>query len=150
LTKLHPMFFKFSESIQELGYFILRIGLGFMIMLHGYPEIAGGMERWEALGGAMIHIGIDFYPAFWGFMAAAAEFFGGIFLMLGLFFRPATIMLVVTMLVATMMHLGIGDPFIPKASYPLELGIVFLAMFFMGPRKWSMDNMLVKKYGRRY
>jgi putative oxidoreductase len=143
------MLLKFSDTVQEIGYFILRIGLGFMIMLHGYPKIAGGMERWTALGGVMSNFGIDFFPAFWGFMAAAAEFFGGIFLMLGLFFRPAAFFLVITMAVATAMHISVGDPFMPKVSYPLELGIVFLAMFFMGQRKWAIDNVLIKKYGRR-
>jgi len=143
------MFLKFSEIVQEFGYLILRIGLGIMIALHGYPKIAGGMERWEALGGAMTHLGIDFFPAFWGFMAASAEFFGGIFLALGLFYRPAAFLLTITMIVATAMHIGNGDPFIPSISYPLELGIVFLAMFLMGPRKWAIDNVLDKKYGKR-
>lgn len=142
------MFFNFSETIQDLGYLILRIGLGFMIMLHGWPKIIGGMERWEDLGGAMTNIGIDFMPAFWGFMAASAEFFGGIFLMLGLFFRPAAFLLFFTMVVATIMHIANSDPFIPSISYPLELGIVFLAMFFIGCRRWALDNVLVKNQRR--
>ena len=100
---------KYSESQKNFGLLFLRIGIGVMFIMHGYPKIIGGPDKWEKLGGAMSHIGIDFAPVFWGFMAAFAEFGGGILLLLGLMFQPACLMLAFTMLVATMMHLGKGD-----------------------------------------
>lgn len=141
--------FNFSENLREAGYLILRIGIGFMIMMHGLPKILGGPETWAFLGGAMENLGITFFPVFWGFMAAITEFLGGIFIMLGLFHRIAAILLTFTMGVAVLMHVANGDPFmepgVSDIAYPLELGIVFLALFFMGPRKWAVDNLIWKK-----
>ncbi|MCH8567662.1 MAG: DoxX family protein [Balneolales bacterium] len=137
--------FNITNTFREFGYLIIRVGLGFMIMLHGYPKIMGGPELWANLGGAMGNLGITFAPVFWGFMAAFAEFFGGIFLMLGLFHRISALLLAFTMFVAAVMHIANGDSFIPQIAYPIELGIVFLGLFFMGPRKWALDNMINSK-----
>jgi hypothetical protein len=38
----------------------------------------GGVQSWQWLGSQMSHVGITFAPQFWGFLAAASEFFGGI------------------------------------------------------------------------
>jgi len=125
---------------RDTGLLILRIGLGFaFILFHGYPKLAGGPEMWKAVGGAMSNVGIDFYPAFWGFMASIAETLGGLFLILGLFFRPTNIFLTFTMLVAMLNHLAAGDG-MGVASRPLELMVVFIALIFIGPGKYSVDK----------
>ncbi len=118
---------------------IMRLGLGFMMILHGYPKLSGGAERWEKLGGAMSHIGIKFMPVVWGFMAAITETVGGLFFLLGLFFRPTSFLLFFTMLVAAAMHLGSGDTLM-DASHAVELCIVFLAMIIIGPGKYAVDK----------
>ena len=124
---------------RDLGLLILRIGIGIMFMLHGWPKISGGTEKWNALGGSMESFGIDFFPGFWGFMAAFAEFFGGLLLLVGLFFRPVALLLFFTMLVATAKHLSGGDDF-GGYSHALESGILFLSLFFIGPGKYSLDE----------
>ncbi|MCH8556998.1 MAG: DoxX family protein [Balneolia bacterium] len=139
------MFFYFSDTLREIGFLIIRVGIGFMIMLHGFPKIMGGPEMWTGLGGAMGNFGITFAPMFWGFMAAFAEFFGGILLILGFFHRIAALLLLSTMIVAATMHIAQGDDFIPHVAYPIELGIVFLGLFFVGARKWSLDSYFKKK-----
>jgi putative oxidoreductase len=118
---------------------LLRIGLGIMMMMHGYPKLSGGMEKWEKLGGAMSHIGIKILPTFWGFMAAITESVGGLFFLLGLFFRPTSFFLLFTMIVATAMHLQNGESIL-DASHSIELAIVFLSMFIIGPGKYSVDK----------
>jgi len=74
---------------MHLGLMIIRLGLGIAFMIHGAPILMGGPEKWQVLGGAMGYLGINFLPTFWGFMAAFSEFFGALFLILGLFFKPA-------------------------------------------------------------
>lgn len=141
--------FNFSENLRDAGYLILRVGIGFMIMMHGLPKITGGPETWTFLGQQMGNLGITFFPVFWGFMAALAEFGGGILIMLGLFHRIAALMITFTMCVAIIFHISNGDPFMggDGGSYAnaMELGIVFLSLFFMGPRKWAVDNLIWKK-----
>lgn len=126
-------------NYKHTGLFILRLGIGIMFMLHGYPKLTGGPEMWEKLGSASSHVGINFYPVFWGFMAAAAEFFGGALMILGFAFRPACIFLFFTMLVAAVTHISKGDG-IMGASHAIELGIVFLGLLILGPGKYSIDK----------
>ena len=124
---------------RNTGLLILRIGLGVMFMVHGFPKLAGGPTGWEGLGGSMKVVGIDFLPVVWGFMAAAAESVGGLFLILGLFFRPVNILLVFTMIIAALVHFGKGDG-LSGASHAIELGIVFFSLIFIGPGKYSIDK----------
>lgn len=124
---------------RNTGLLILRVGLGAMFMVHGFPKISGGVEGWTGLGGSMKVIGIDFLPVFWGFMAAATETFGGFLLVLGIFFRPANILLVFTMIIAALVHFGQGDG-LSGASHAIELGIVCFGLIFIGPGKYSIDK----------
>jgi len=124
---------------RNTGLLILRVGVGIMMMTHGFPKLAGGPTGWANLGGSMKVIGIDFLPVFWGFMAAFAEGIGGLLLVLGLFFRPINAMLVFTMIIAALVHFGKGDG-LSGASHAIELGFVFLALVFIGPGKYSIDK----------
>ncbi len=133
-----PLFTKLSKY-NNTALLLLRIGLGIMMMMHGYPKLAGGTERWTKLGTSMSNLGIHFAPLAWGFMAAITESIGGLFLLLGLFFRPVALLLMFTMIVAAVKHLSAGET-IMDASQAIELGCVFLAMFIMGPGKYSIDK----------
>lgn len=130
---------KFLGRLNHFGLLALRVGLGVMFIIHGSGKIFGGPEKWAQVGQAISLWGIHFFPTFWGFMAAFAEFGGGILLILGFLFRPAALMLTITMAVATTMHLSRGDGF-GDWSHAAELGIVFLGLVFVGPGKISLDG----------
>jgi putative oxidoreductase len=127
------------RSCANFGLLIVRLGLGAAFIAHGWPKISGGPHLWGQLGFAMGSLGIHFAPVFWGFMAAAAEFFGGIALLLGAFFRPACLLLVIDMAVALTMHLHAGAPFSTVWSHALEDMIMFAGLFFIGPGAYSID-----------
>jgi len=124
---------------RNTGLLIMRIGIGIMFIIHGFPKLAGGLAGWAELGGSMKVVGVNFLPVFWGFMAAVAETFGGFLLIVGLFFRPACIALVFTMIIAALVHFGKGDG-LGGASHAIELGIVFFSLIFIGPGKYSVDK----------
>lgn len=124
---------------RNTGLLILRVGLGVMMMTHGLPKIMDGPAGWEGLGGSMKVVGINFLPSVWGFLAAISEGLGGFLLILGLFFRPVNMMLVFTMIIAALVHFAKGDG-LSGASHAIELGIVFLALIFIGPGKYSVDG----------
>ena len=67
------MLFQKLERCSDVGLLIIRVGIGGIFMGHGFPKIMGGVELWTRLGGSMSMLGIDFLPAFWGFMAAFSE-----------------------------------------------------------------------------
>ncbi|RNC65886.1 DoxX family protein [Proteiniphilum sp. X52] len=133
-----------KEDLSQWGWFILRVGIGLSIFLHGFPKITGGTEMWTAIGGSMGIFGIHFAPTFWGFLAAVAESVGGLLFALGLFFRPAAIMLGVTMIVALATHLAAGDDFM-RFGHALDLLIVFVASILIGAGKYSFDAKFLPK-----
>lgn len=138
------MFLTFLSKFKDFGILLTRIGIGFMFFYgHGYAKMFGGPERWAKVGGAMKHVGLDFAPAAWGFMAAFSEFFGGILFLLGLFFRPATALLLITMIVAANMHIATGDG-LRGASHAIENALFLITMLVIGPGKYSIDAKMGK------
>ena len=134
------MLLKFLGKYRDAGLLFLRIGLGAAFIIHGLPKLTGGPKVWAALGKSMGELGIDFLPAFWGFMAAATEGIGGIFLILGFCYRPVCLLLTFTMAVATLtVASGKGADF--KAyAHPLEMAVVFFNLAFIGPGRLSIDK----------
>lgn len=133
-----PLFTKLSKY-SSTALLLMRLGIGVMMVLHGYPKIMGGPDKWAALGANMSVFGMKAYPEIWGFMGALSESLGGVLLVLGLFFRPACFFLLCTMIVATGHHLSAGES-VMDASHAIELGFVFLGLFILGPGKYSIDK----------
>ena len=130
--------FFYSEDQIALGLLIVRIGIGIAFMAHGFPKLfmGGALGLSNGLAAAGIPGGVAA-----AYLAAFAEFFGGMALIAGLFFRPTTVALAFTMLVALVFHLKLGDSFI-KYSHPLESGILFVALTVAGPGRFSLDYKL--------
>lgn len=126
-------------NYRNFGLLLICVGLGVMFIYHGVPKLAGGPETWEKLGGAMQNLGISFAPAFWGFMAAIIETFGGLLFLIGLAFRPVCILLVINLFIAALMHLSKGDG-LQGAAHAIEDAIVFLGFVFIGPGIYSVDK----------
>lgn len=124
---------------KDFGLLIMRVGLGVMMIVHGFPKMMGGVKMWTELGGSMGVLGIHFLPVFWGFMAAITEGVGGLFLLIGLWTRPTLLFLAFTMVVAALVHFGSGDG-VSGASHAIELCFVFIGLLFVGPGKYSVDK----------
>ncbi len=129
---------------KDLGLLILRVGIGVMFMLHGLPKLLGGPEGWEGLGQSGLPFLPDgVLPVIFGFAAMAAELLGGLLLALGKYHRIVCLAMAATMAVAFSTKLGafsgITD-FAYKAGWPLELLIVFVALFFTGPGRYTLGK----------
>jgi putative oxidoreductase len=124
---------------RESGLLALRVALGGLFFyVHGWPLLAGGVGKWRELGLAMHFFHIHFAPVFWGFMAAFSESIGAVLVMLGLLFRPACILIAITMFVAATVDWRTGG--LAHAAQALELLIVFASLIFIGPGKYSVDK----------
>lgn len=93
----------------------------------------------------MKNVGVAFAPVVWGFMAAFAEFFCSILLILGVLFRPAALLLAFTMFVAALMHLNLPADHpefgLKGASNAIELLCIYLGLFFAGPGRFAFSLM---------
>lgn len=135
---------KRKNDLLQLGWLILRFGIGISIFLHGFPKISGGVETWTMVGSTMSNFGIESGHAFWGFVAAFAEAVGGILFAFGFLFRPAALMLTGTMVVALITHLSAGDNFMAY-GHALDLLIVFAGSVFIGAGRYSIDNKILPR-----
>ena len=54
-----------KNTLKDKGLLLLRIGIGISFIVHGFPKIAGGTEKWAMLGKAMGNVGLDFGNVFW-------------------------------------------------------------------------------------
>jgi len=124
---------------RETGLLVLRVALGAVFFyVHGWPLLAGGIVKWRELGHEMHWLHISFAPVLWGFMAAFSESIGTLLFMIGLLFRPACILLALTMLVASIVDYKTGG--LGRAAHALELFIVFATLIVIGPGKYSVDK----------
>lgn len=121
---------------------ILRLVMGFAFVLHGWGKIQNPFS-WAGPQSP--------FPGIFLLLAAIAEFGGGISMILG-FLTPAfSVLIAVTMTVATGLHAVIlGDPFVSKGAGAYELALVYaaisLVILTVGPGKFSVDS---KVFGER-
>lgn len=138
----------FSKS--GLDTVALRFGAGAIFFAHGAQKLFGWFEGYglEGTGGWMESIGIT--PGIlMATMVGSAEFFGGLFLMLGLLVRPTSIVLAITMLVAIFsVHINNGL-FMSNNGYEfaLSLLIISISLAFRGAGSLSVDKFVTKKLG---
>ena len=77
-----------------------------MFYYHGFGKIIAGTNRWDRLGRGLSElIGFDYMSIPLGFMASFSESIAALFIMIGLFIRPSTFLLLFTMLIASLSNI---------------------------------------------
>ena len=127
----------------NLALLVLRLGVGLNLMiLSGWQKLSSGPTFWHLVGGAMPSFGLAFMPYVWGFLAAFAEFFGSLFVILGApCFRCFVFMTGFTMAVAVSAHLRMPPGPMSGwqgAGHALVFLAAFVALFISGPGKYVL------------
>lgn len=136
------------DRFKEYGMVFIRIALGLVFIAHGGQKLFGlfGGKGLSSTIGFMNMMG--FHPAvFWGAMLACAEFFGGLFSLLGLFTRWAGLSLAIVMAVAVFaVHLKNGL-FMSNKGFEFAGSLLCMAitLIIYGGGKLSIDNFLQRK-----
>ena len=114
---------KNNNGMNKWSLALLRVVLGVIFAYHGYLKlfVPGGFKGTAAF---LATLGIPL-PAYSALIVSAVEFFGGVFLILGIVTRWSTMLLIIDMLVALfMVHLKNGL-LVSKGGY--EFVLVLLA-----------------------
>jgi putative oxidoreductase len=135
---------------SDVALLLLRLVCGLIFLPHGYVKVFG-----EGGVSAFAHDLPGFgIPAFLGYLAAYAEFFGAILLILGLFTRLPALLLAGTMAVAVLVvqlpdALNDVPPGAIKAfvalrgiEMPFALFAIAFAIVLLGPGRISVDHAL--------
>lgn len=134
-----------TTSTSGLDTLPLRAGAGVIFAAHGAQKLFGwfGGYGLQGTAGWMTSIGLE--PGLlMAAMAGGAEFFGGLFLIVGLLVRPVALILAITMAVAIVtVHLQNGL-FLANNGYEFGLALltVSVALAFRGAGSLSVDRLL--------
>ena len=141
--KRYLLYLNTNISYHSYGLLLWRIiGGSMMVYNHGWGKIKAGPEKWNRLGHALTDIiGFEFLSTFFGFMAAFSESVCALLIIIGLFTRPASILLFFTMFVAIMNH--IMDSEMPELA--ILYCLLSLVLILSGPGKLSLDQMWFSK-----
>jgi len=100
---------KLTATDNDVATTVLRLVLGVIFFAHGAQKMLGWFGGYGFTGTMGFFTGMMHIPAVFAFLAIAAEFFGGIGLILGLFTRVAAFGVLCNMIVAiAMVHSRFG------------------------------------------
>lgn len=125
---------RFLDRLQPLGFLMLRLVLGVIMVGHGYGKVFGGLHKHVEL---VASLGM---PGWLAYLSAAAEFLGGILLIVGLVTRVAALAVCIDMAVAILkVHLHNGLLGQNGYQFPLALAAMAFAIIFAGAGPISLD-----------
>jgi putative oxidoreductase len=136
------MFVKgFPAGAADVGLLLLRVFTGLALAIaHGWDKVPPSARFISRVG----EMGLP-APELFAWLAALAEFGGGLLLALGLFTRPVALYVVAHfVIVVTLAHAG--DPFGPRER-PLLFGFIALLFALAGPGRYSLDALLNRRRG---
>ena len=122
-----------NSLASTIGLALLRIGASLLMLTHGFPKfqrlMSGNFEFSNP-------IGIGETPSL--FLTVIGEFIAPILVIIGYKTRYAAIPTVITMLVAFfIVH---SEDILRKKELALLYALVFIAIIFLGPGKFSLDK----------
>ena len=131
---------KFTYKHRENFYFVFRILVGILFLQHGAQKLFGAFG---GINGSSVQI----FSLFG--LAGIIEFFGGLFIILGLFTRVVALVAGIELLVAFFKaHVPQGIiPIVNQGELALLYVATFLVLMAWGAGKWGLDNVLFKKKG---
>ncbi|HWZ96530.1 MAG TPA: DoxX family protein [Candidatus Dormibacteraeota bacterium] len=134
----------FLDRLQPLGLLVLRVVLGVIFFTHGYPKLLRPNLEMQHM---FVQHGL---PAQFVYVAGVLEAFGGALIFLGLFTRPAALLLAVEMGVAIWkVHSSGGIMAVHLYEFPLALASGCLALATVGAGLISVDEGLLSSGGRK-
>ena len=128
---------KFLDTLQPLGLAVLRLALALIFVFHGYPKLVradAGMHAFFVQHG---------FPAYFVGLAGILECAGAGLLAIGLFTRPAALLLAIEMgIVIWKVKFSHGVMGVGEYQFELALGTACLALATLGAGALSADALV--------
>jgi putative oxidoreductase len=139
---LLPFLRPFYDAVIPLSWLILRIAVGWNLLVHGWNKFMAGAAP-AALKG---YADINFTPPeFWFWTSTINETAAGVALLLGLFTRFFAATAAIELLVITILYWGNGFGWMHRGyEYVLLWGLACFAIALRGGGPYSLD----RKIGR--
>jgi putative oxidoreductase len=135
---------KFMKSLEPLALLVLRIVLGLIFLVHGYPKL---VHPTEAMHEFFLSHGL---PGYFLSVAGILECFGAALLFLGLFTRPVALLLAIEMGVAIWkVHSAHGIMAVKDYEFPLALAAGCFALATIGAGIASADHLVFGEGGKK-
>ena len=131
------------------GLLILRVGMGIIFLVHGWPKLNPNspMKGPVGFGGSLKQMGVPL-PLFFGWVVALLETVGAVLLMLGLGTRILAILFAINMLVAIfvvkrrVMKVGFAAQQANGWEFDFSLLVISLALLFTGAGSIALDPLI--------
>jgi putative oxidoreductase len=125
-----------QDTASSIGLLVLRLGAGGLLLYgHGWPKLMSAVERASSFANP---IGLGPVASFW--LVVFAEVLCSGLVMLGFLTRLSAVPLVIFFSVAGFIQHA-HDPW-PKRELAFIFGVPFLALFFLGGGRFSLDAVL--------
>jgi putative oxidoreductase len=129
---------KFLSGLQPLALLILRCALSLIFIYHGYPKL---VHPTDAMRDFFTSHG---FPGYFLSLAGILESFGALLLFLGLFTRPAALLLAGEMAIAIWkVHSTHGILSVKDYEFPLSLAAACLVLGTIGAGSFSVDHVVL-------
>jgi putative oxidoreductase len=127
---------RYLDKLQPLALLILRLVLGIIMIGHGYPKVFGGLHHHVQM---VSSLGL---PGWLAYVSAAAEFLGGILVILGLLTRCAALAITIDLVVAIVkVHWHNGLLGNGGYQFPLALAAIAFALIFLGAGPIALEGL---------
>lgn len=128
------------NKLQPLGLLVLRVVVGLIMIGHGWQKIHAGPSHFvHAVSGMGM-------PGWLAYLALAAEFIGGILVLIGFATRIAALFILIDMLVAIFkVHLHNGLLAQNGYQFPLTLAAACFLLMLYGAGELSIDWLIGAK-----
>jgi putative oxidoreductase len=127
---------RYLDKLQPLALLILRLVLGIIMIGHGYSKVFGGLHHHVQM---VSSLGL---PGWLAYFSAAAEFLGGILVVLGLLTRCAALAIAIDLMVAIVkVHWHNGLLGNGGYQFPLALAAIAFALIVFGAGPIALEGL---------